>query len=91
MNLYDIIELEQDIVTGINASGGTVNNKEIFTKFATMKNKLSEEDKIRIISTLHSCLDLTKSEFDMLADTISEAKKKSIYNMEWLGKPNLLI
>lgn len=85
MFLYDIIELEQDILTGINANGENVSNKDIFTKYANLKNKISEDDKIRLISTLHTCLDLSEKDFKLITDDIQDIKKRPIYNLEWLG------
>lgn len=86
MGLYELIELEQDIVTGVNEAGDTVTNKDIFTKFANLKNKIQNKDKLRVITTLHTCLDITEKEFGLLADNVTETEKKPIYNLEWLGK-----
>jgi hypothetical protein len=78
-------------VTGINGAGETVSNSEIFKKFANIKNKITEEDRIRLISTLHSCLDISEKEFNLLADTLNDTKKRPIFNMSWLGIIILLI
>jgi hypothetical protein len=90
MSLYDLIELEQDIVTGVSHAGDTVSNKEIFSKYASLKNKIQPRDNIRLISVLHSCLDITEKDFGVIANNLSESEKKPIYNLEWLGK-NLII
>lgn len=85
MNLYDLIELEQDIVTGINAGGDSVANKEIFNKYAALKNKIQAKDNLRIICSLHSCLDITEKDFSVLANNLSTDEKRPVYNLEWLG------
>lgn len=84
-SLYDLIELEQDIVTGVNANGDSVSNKEIFTKYAALKNRLTPKDNLRLISTLHSCLDITEKDFSVLAGDLKNDDKRPIYNLEALG------
>lgn len=80
-----MIELEQDIVTGVDSRGESVSNKDIFTKFTNLRNKITEEDKIRLIAALHSCLDVSEKEFNILADKLSEDKRKPAINLEYLG------
>ena len=84
--MYDLIELEQDIVTGINTNGDSISNKDIFNKYAALKSKISPKDNLRLITTLHSCLDITEKDFSVLANNLSNEEKRPIYNLEWLGK-----
>ena len=52
-HIYEIIELEQDIVSGQN-DGGKINNRDIFKNFTITKSKLTNqrEDFIRLLLTL---------------------------------------
>ena len=56
-HIYEIIELEQDIVSGVN-DGGKINNRDIFKNFIIIKVKLNNqrEDFIRILLTLYTSL-----------------------------------
>jgi len=81
-----MIELEQEIVTGLNNNGEEVKNKEILAKFAKMITKISEDEKVRLMLALHSCLDISEKDFNIISDKIDNEKKRAIYNMEWLGK-----
>lgn len=50
-----------------------------------MQNKISSKDKVRLISALHTCLDITEKDFTTLANNLSNDEKKPIYNLEALG------
>jgi hypothetical protein len=82
----DIIELEQDIVTGVNSDAGVVSNKDIFNKFNKLPKTISEKDILRLILTLHSCIDITEKDFKMISDNILESNKRCVLNLEHLGK-----
>jgi hypothetical protein len=42
---------------------------------------------IRLITTLHACLDITEKDFNSLyAENLNSEEKKPIYNLDWLGK-----
>lgn len=62
-----------------------VSNKDIFTKFSYISNKITDEDKIRLLSTFHSIMDFPEKEFNILADKLDETSKKAAYNLEFLG------
>ena len=83
--MYDLIDLEQDIVTGINSAGVSITNKDIFSKYAILKSKIEPIDNIRLICALHSCLDITEGDFKVLSNNLNEEEKRPIYNLEWLG------
>jgi hypothetical protein len=82
----DIIELEQDIVTGVNSDAGVVSNKDIFNKFSKLPKDINEDDLLRLILTLHSCIDITEKDFKMISDRILDVNKRSVFNLEHLGK-----
>ena len=50
-----------------------------------MKNKLQAKDNLRLICTLHSCLDITEKDFSVLAGNLNNDEKRPIYNLEALG------
>ena len=82
----DLIELEQDILTGISSSGDSVSNSDIFKKYTALKNRIRPEDNLRLICALHTCLDITEKDFSVLAGNLNNEEKRPIYNLEWLGK-----
>ncbi len=47
-----------------------------------MLTKISDEEKVRLMLTLHSCLDISEKDFNIISDKID---KRAIYNLEWLG------
>lgn len=82
-----MIELEQEIVTGVDNGGVEIKNKEILGKFAKMITKISEEEKVRLMLTLHTCLDIKEKDFNIISETVDNSKKRAVYNLEWLGIP----
>ena len=84
--MYELIELEQDIVTGVSQSGDSISLKDINNKYSLLRNKFQKKDIVRLISTLHSCLDITEKDFTSYADNLNLDEKKPIYNLDWLGK-----
>ena len=88
MGMLDLIELEQDIATGINNSGSSVTNKDIFNNLSLLGTKLDETEKLRLLLALHSSIDIEEKNFYKMADTfqISTEMLKAARNMKWLGK-----
>jgi hypothetical protein len=86
MNLYDVIEIEQDIVSGINADGSAIENRKIMTKYTNLNKSISEEERLRILLTMHSCLDFSENDFTkLLSDIKDNVKHRSVYNLGYLG------
>lgn len=89
MKEYDVsnlIDYEQDIITGVNRNGDKVNNKDIFTKFTTLNlNKKELEIKTRIITAIMLNLDLSEMELNRLTENNPQIKKV-IENLFWFGK-----
>jgi hypothetical protein len=83
--IYDLIELEQDIITGLSTKGETRKNKEILSDFAKMMNRITEDEKVRLMLSLHTCIDITEKDFNVISDKIDPNRKRAIYNLEWLG------
>lgn len=82
-----MIELEQDIATGVNNSGSSVSNKDIFNNLSLLGTKLSETDKLRLLLALHSSIDIEEKNFFKMADTfqINQDLLKAAKNLKWLG------
>jgi hypothetical protein len=56
-----------------------------------LKNKIPKKDMIRLITTLHSCLDITEKDFTSLyAENLNSEEKKPVYNLDWLGNLRIL-
>ncbi len=43
------------------------------------------KDNLRLICSLHSCLDITEKDFTVLSNNMSDNEKSPVYNLEWLG------
>ena len=88
MKEYDIsnlIDYEQDIITGVNKQGDKITNKDVFTKFTTLNmNKKENEIKTRIIATIMLNLDLSEMELNRLTEN-NQNIKKVIEKLFWFG------
>jgi hypothetical protein len=90
-----MIDLEQDVMTGVDSEGKDISNSKIFTKYSNMKTgkipgeqerfTVSPMDNLRIVCTFHSCLDLSEKDFSVFSNALSADEKKTVYNLEWLG------
>jgi len=87
MKILEIIELEQNISTGLNEIGESVKNKEIMKDFALIGDGLSETDKLRILLSLHSSIDIDEKSYFKMAESfkITEDQLKPARNLKWLG------
>ena len=85
-NIYDLIELEQDIVSGEN-DGGKINNRDIFKKFTLTKFKLNNqrEDFIRILLTLYTSLSIGEKDFNFLSGKLTEEEECILKGLGYLG------
>ena len=85
-HIYEIIELEQDIVTGVN-DGGKINNRDIFKNFTITKSKLNNhrEDFIRILLTLYTSLSIDEKDFNFLSGKLTEEEMGVIRGLTKLG------
>ena len=85
-HIYDLIELEQDIVSGEN-DGGKINNRDIFKKFTITKSKLTNqrEDFIRILLTLYTSLSIGEKDFNVLSGKLTQEEEAIIKNLGFLG------
>ena len=85
-NIYDLIELEQDIVSGEN-DGGKINNRDIFKKFTLTKFKLNNqrEDFIRILLTLYTSLSIGEKDFNFLSGKLTEEEECILKGLGCLG------
>lgn len=50
-----------------------------------MISKIDDEEKVRLMLALHTCLDISEKDFNIISDKIDNSKKRAIYNLEWLG------
>ena len=85
-HIYELIELDQDIVSGEN-DGGKINNRDIFKKFTITKSKLTNqrEDFIRILLTLYTSLSIGEKDFNVLSGKLTEEEEAIIKNLGYLG------
>lgn len=84
--LAKIIDLEQDIISGIDEYGASINEKNIMKKFTLLKKELEQLNQItdimRLLAIMVNCLDINEKDFDALAGT---ASKDLFYNFTALG------
>ena len=85
-HIYEIIELEQDIVSGVN-DGGKINNRDIFKNFTITKSKLNNqrEDFIRILLTLYTSLSIDEKDFNFLSGKLTEEESGVLRGMTKIG------
>jgi hypothetical protein len=84
-DISNLIDYEQDIITGVNKNGDKISNKDIFTKFTTLNiNKKDIDIKTRIVATIMLNLDLSESELNRLIEN-NQNIKKIIDNLTWFG------
>ena len=85
-HIYDLIELEQDIVSGEN-DGGKINNRDIFKRFTITKSKLTNqrEDFIRILLTLYTSLSIGEKDFNVLSGKLTEDEEAILKSLGYLG------
>ena len=91
-----MIDLEQDVVTGVDSEGKEVSYTKLFTKYSGIKSgkspgeqerfTVSSLDNFRIVCTFHTCLDISEKDFSTFANSLTPEEKKAVYNLEWLGK-----
>ena len=85
-NLAEIIELEQDIVTGENENG-KINNRDIFKNFTILKSKIQNQrdDLIRLLMILYSSLSIIEKDFNVLAGKLTDNEQLLFRNLSYLG------
>ena len=85
-HINEIIELEQDIVSGEN-DGGKINNRDIFKNFTITKSKLTNqrEDFIRLLLTLYTSLSIDEKDFNFLSGKLSEEESGVLRGLIKLG------
>ena len=85
-HIYELIELEQDIVSGEN-DGGKINNRDIFKKFTITKSKLTNqrEDFIRILLTLYTSLSIGEKDFNVLSGNLTDEEEAVLKSLRYLG------
>lgn len=85
-HLYDLIELEQDIVSGQN-DGGAINNRDIFKNFTITKSKLpnQREDFLRVLLVLYNSLSIGDKDFNVLSGKLSPEEEAILKSLSYLG------
>ena len=90
LNLNSILDLEQDIVSGVDETGHVISPKDIFKKFSLLKTKLESNNQhnevLRLLGIILICLDMTEKDFSVLSGGFKTDKEKAIFtNFNDLG------
>lgn len=84
-HIFEIIELEQDIITGENDKG-KINDRNIFKNFTLIKSKLqTREDFLRLLITLNSSLSISDKDFNVLSGKLSNEELTIFNTLNLLG------
>ena len=84
--IYDIIELEQDIVTGENEKGKIL-NRDIFKNFTLLKSIIENqrEDVLRILLILFCSMSISEKDFNVLCGKLNQNEESIFRNFSVLG------
>ena len=84
--IYDIIELEQDIVTGENEKGKIL-NRDIFKNFTLLKSTIENQrdDIIRILLILFCSMSISEKDFNVLCGKLNQNEELIFRNLSILG------
>ena len=90
LNMNSIIDLEQDIVSGIDETGHVISAKDIFKKFSLLKTKLEANNQhnevLRMLGVILTCLDMTEKDFNVLSGGFkTDQERKLCSNFNDLG------
>lgn len=80
--MYDIIELEQKIVTGVDSESESISNKEILNEFAKIKNGMDPYIQARLILSIATCLDITEDQYNSMNTDLKENHKMAVSNLK---------
>ncbi|MCQ2820717.1 MAG: Sec1 family protein [archaeon] len=81
-HIYEIIELEQDIIAGEN-NGKKVSVRDIFKNFTVLKSKIQNQrsDLIRLLMVLYISLSIAEKDFSVLAGKLTPEEETLFHNL----------
>ena len=84
--IYDIIELEQDIITGENEKGKIL-NRDIFKNFTLLKSTIENQrdDVLRILLILFCSMSISEKDFNVLCGKLTPNEESIFSNLSILG------
>ncbi|MCQ2820882.1 MAG: Sec1 family protein [archaeon] len=82
-HIYEMIELEQDIVSGEN-NGKKINTRDIFKNFTILKSKLEKQrpDLLRLLVVLYISMQITEKDFNVLCGKLNPEEQTLFYNLK---------
>lgn len=86
-NIFEMIELEQDIVAGENEQG-PIPNKDIFKNFTLLKSRLQENqrnDFMRLLLIIFLNINIGEKDFNVMKGKLSEEEQRIFDNLTLLG------
>ena len=84
-NLRKLIGLEQEIITGLDAKGGKINNTALVKEISQINKLVREQDYVRLLMIYFLCYDLNKKDKDTLLKSVpNENHRFILQNLEYI-------
>ena len=89
-NLRKLIQLEQDIISGLDSKGAKVNNTTLVKEMSSLSKHLRDLDYLRLLMIYFAVFDLNRKDKETLLKSIDNEKHRFILeNIEYLD-PDLV-
>ena len=83
--LRKLIQLEQDVVSGVDGKGQKVNNTTVVKEISQINREVKDVDYLRLLMIYFACFDLNQKDKDTLLKSIdNETHRLVLQNMEFL-------
>ena len=88
-NLNNVIEMEQEILSGVDSNANPIESKDLIKNFGKLKieleNNNQRNDILRILSIMMTSLEISENDFFDNAGQLSKEEKKIFTNFNQLG------
>ena len=88
-NLNNVIEMEQEILSGVDSNANPIESKDLIKNFGKLKieleNNNQRNDILRLLSIMMTSLEISENDFFDNAGQLSKEEKKIFTNFNQLG------